>query len=108
MGYTPPDQLRLGPLCATSGNSGPRARQNPEARPSQALAGALTIPLHCGVGTHSLTCTLVELGTASGLVLPHPKPGPRFTIFLGPGLGGSSLCVLRVWEWACARVVFVY
>ena len=99
MGYTPPDQLRLGPLCATSGNSGPSARQNPEARPSQALAGALTIPLHCGVGTHSLTCTLVELGTASGLVLPHPKPGPQFTIFLGPGLGAKWKKVCFFFQW---------
>ena len=28
---------------------------------SQALAGALTMPLHCGVGTQSPTCTLAEL-----------------------------------------------
>ena len=48
--------------------------------PGQALAGALTMPLHCGVGTRSPTCTSEELGTASGLVLPQPKPGPQFTI----------------------------
>ena len=30
MGYAPPDQLRLGPLFATSGNSGPSARQTTE------------------------------------------------------------------------------
>ena len=47
------------------------------------------MPLHGGVGTQSLTCTSVELGTASGLVLPQPKPGPQFTIFLGPGLGAK-------------------
>ena len=60
--------------------------------PGQALAGALTMPLHCGVGTlhmgalamplhcgvstRSPTCTSVELGTASGLVLSQSKPGP--------------------------------
>ena len=33
------------------------------------------MPLHCGVGTRSPTCTSVELGTASGLVLPQPKAG---------------------------------
>ena len=47
------------------------------------------MPLHCGVGTRSLTCTSEELGTASGLVLPQPKPGPQFTILLGPGLGAK-------------------
>ena len=47
--------------------------------PGQALAGALTMPLHCGVGTQSPTCTSEELGTASDLVLPQPKPGPQFT-----------------------------
>ena len=41
------------------------------------------MPLHCGVGTLSPP---VELGTASGLVLPQPKPGFQFTILLGPGL----------------------
>ena len=34
IGYVLPGQLRLGPLCATSGNAGPSARQTPEARPS--------------------------------------------------------------------------
>ena len=47
------------------------------------------MPLHCGVGTQSPTCTSVELGTASGLVLPQPKPGSQFTILLGPGLGAK-------------------
>ena len=47
-------------------------------RPGQGLAGALTMPLQCGVGTRSPTCTSVGLGTASGLVLPQPKPGPQF------------------------------
>ena len=47
------------------------------------------MPLHCGVGTRSPTCTSVELGTASGLVLPQPKPGPQFTILLEPGLGAE-------------------
>ena len=47
------------------------------------------MPLHCGVGTRSPTCTSEELGTASGLVLPQPKPGPQFTILLGPGLGAK-------------------
>ena len=47
------------------------------------------MPLHCGVGTQSPTCTSEELGTASGLVLPQPKPGPQFTILLGPGLGAK-------------------
>ena len=40
----------------------------------QALAGALTMSLHCGVGTGSPTCI-------------QPKPGSQFTILLGPGLG---------------------
>ena len=73
----PPDQLRLGPLCATSGNTGPSARQTPEP-----LARALTMPLHCGMGTRSLPCTSGELGTASVLVLPQPKPSAQFTILL--------------------------
>ena len=47
------------------------------------------MPLHCGVGTQSPTCTSEELGTASGLVLPQPKPGPQFTILLGTGLGAK-------------------
>ena len=47
------------------------------------------MPLYCGVGTRSPTCTSEELGTASGLVLPQPKPGPQFTILLGPGLGAK-------------------
>ena len=47
------------------------------------------MPFHCGVGTRSPTCTLVKLGTASGLVLSQPKPGPQFTILLGPGLGAK-------------------
>ena len=47
------------------------------------------MPLHCGVGTQSPTCTSVELGTANGLVLPQPKPGSQFTILLGPGLGAK-------------------
>ena len=47
------------------------------------------MPLHCGVGTQSPTCTSAELGTASGLVLPQPKPGSQFTILLGPGLGAK-------------------
>ena len=47
------------------------------------------MPLHCGVGTRSPTCTSEELGTTSGLVLPQPKPGPQFTILLGPGLGAK-------------------
>ena len=32
--YAPPDQIRLGPLCATSGNTGPSAKQTPGAGPS--------------------------------------------------------------------------
>ena len=47
------------------------------------------MPLHCGVGARSPTCISVELGTASGLVLPQPKPGSQFTILLGPGLGAK-------------------
>ena len=47
------------------------------------------MPLHCGVGTRSPTCTPVELGTVSGLVPPQPKPGSQFTILLGPGLGAK-------------------
>ena len=78
-------QLRLGPLCTTSGNSGPSARQTPGAGPSTHRSTDDAPPLWCG---HlNPTCTSVELGTASGLVLPQPKPGPQFTILLGPGLG---------------------
>ena len=76
IGYASPNQLRLGPLCATSGNSGHSARQTPEVGPSTCRSTDYT--LHCGVGTRSPTCTSVELGTASGLVLPKPKPGPQF------------------------------
>ena len=51
------------------------------------------MPLHCDVDTQSPTCTLVELGTASGLVLPQPKPGAQFTILLGWLLIGEGfLC----------------
>ena len=56
-------------------------------KPGQALTGALTMPLHCGVNTWSPTCTSAELGTV--LFLPQPKPGPQFTILLGPGLGAK-------------------
>ena len=49
-GYAPPppDQLRLGPLRATSGNSGPSARQTPEARPSTHRSTDYAPPLWCG------------------------------------------------------------
>ena len=36
----------------------------------QALAGALTMPLHCDVGTRSPTCTSVKLDTASVFSFP--------------------------------------
>ena len=49
------------------------------------------MPLHCGVGTRSPTCTSVELGTTSALVLLQPKPGSKFTILLGTGLGAKWL-----------------
>ena len=49
------------------------------------------MPLHCGVGTQSPTCTSVELGTTSGLVLLQPMPGSKFTILLGTGLGAKWL-----------------
>ena len=76
----PSDQTRLEPLCTTSGNSGPCTTKTPEGGPS-----TLTMPLHCGVGTRSPTCTSVELRIASGLVLPQPEPGSQFTILFGPG-----------------------
>ena len=44
----PPDQLRLGPLCATSRNTGPSARQTPEARPSTRRSTDYAPPLWCG------------------------------------------------------------
>ena len=70
MGYPPPplDQLRLGPMYITSGNSGAIAiaRQIPEAGPSTRRSTAS----HYGVGTRRPTCTSVELGTASGVVPP--------------------------------------
>ena len=46
-------------------------------------------PSNGGVGTQSPTCTSVELGTASGLVLPQSRPGSQFTILLGLGLGAK-------------------
>ena len=58
-------------------------------KPGQALTEAQTMPLYCGVGTQSPTCTPVKLGTASGLVLPQPKPVSQFTILLGCGLGAK-------------------
>ena len=39
---TPPDQLRLGPLCATSGNTGPSVLDK-LLEPGQALTGAPTM-----------------------------------------------------------------
>ena len=45
-----------------------------------ALAGPLTMPLTV------VWAPEVELHTASSLVLPQPKPGPKYTILLGPGL----------------------
>ena len=73
--YAPPDQIRLG----TPVRYFREHWANSWSRLGQALAGALTMSLHCGV----------KLGTASDLVLPQPKPGPQFTILLGPGLGAK-------------------
>ena len=54
-GICPPlphqDQLRIGPLCTTSGNSGPSDRCTPEARPST-RRNADYAPSH-GVGIQS-------------------------------------------------------
>ena len=47
-GYAPPDQIRLGPLCATSGNTGPSARQTPGAGPSTRRSTDYAPPLWCG------------------------------------------------------------
>ena len=44
----PPDQLRLGPLCTTSGNTGPSARQTPGAGPSTCRSTDYAPPLWCG------------------------------------------------------------
>ena len=33
----------------------------------------------------SPTKALTKYGTANGLVNPQPKPGPQFTVLLGPG-----------------------
>ena len=44
----PPDQLRLVPLCATSGNTGPSARQTPGAGPSIRRSTDYVPPLWCG------------------------------------------------------------
>ena len=57
IGSRPPSQ-RLGPPCATSGNSGPALDKL--LKPGQVLAGALTVPSNYGVGTRSPTWTLVE------------------------------------------------
>ena len=66
------------------------------------------MPLHCGVGTRSPTCTSEELGTASGLVFPQPKPGSPFTILLGPGLGAkwrnNDVFILHTYTHMCTRI----
>ena len=81
----PPDQLRLGPLCITSGNTGPSARQTSGAGPSTRRSTDYAPPLCCG---HPKShCTSVELGKASGLVLPHPKLGSQFTVFTWDWVG---------------------
>ena len=63
MGYVPPRPIKGGePLCTTT-----LALELDELlKAGQALAGALTMPLHC---TQSPTGTSVELGITSGLVL---------------------------------------
>ena len=76
----PPDQLSWDPW-----NYGPSTRQTPGARPSTRRSTDYALLLWC-VGTRSPTCTPLELGTDSGLVLHQPKPGPQFT---GPGLGAN-------------------
>ena len=43
------------------------------------------MPSSHGVGNQSPTCALAEYGPLSGLVHPQPKPGPQFTVLLGPG-----------------------
>ena len=81
MGYVPPDPgiLNWGALGLAL---------NKLLKLGQALTVALTMPLCCGVGTHSLTCTSVELGTASALSFPSLSQVPNLLcIFLGPGLG---------------------
>ena len=74
-GICPPDQLRLGPLHATSGNSGPNTRQTHEGGgPSTHRSTDYAPPLW--VGTRSPNYTSVELGA-------------QFPILLGPGLGAK-------------------
>ena len=47
-GICPPDQLRLGTLCTTSGNTGPSTRQTPGAWPSTCRSTDYAPPLWCG------------------------------------------------------------
>ena len=86
----PPRPIKAGTLCTTSGNTGPSTRQTPGARPSTCRSTDNAPPLHVA-WAQSPTCTSVELGTASGLVLPQPKPGLQFTI-------------LATWAWVGCQV----
>ena len=81
MGYVPPD-----PGTLNRGALG--LALNKLLKLGQALTVALTMPLCFGVGTQSLTCTSVELGTASAWSFPSLSQVPNLLcIFLGPGLG---------------------
>ena len=61
MGYAPQTNLGWDPCVLLQGTLGLAPDKLLEQ--GQALAGALTTPLHCGVDTRSPTCTSVELGT---------------------------------------------
>ena len=76
--------------CTISGNSWASAGPTPWARPSTCRTTDYNaFQPWCG-HPKSPTCALAKYGTASGLVHPQPKPGPRFTVLLSPGWGAKG------------------
>ena len=99
----PQDQLRLGPMYITSGNSGAIAiaRQIPEARPS--TRRSTDYASHCGVGTRSKithsqwSCLFPSLSQPTlnllftYLGLPNGKRSFSLVV-----TGGTSTCELLI------------
>ena len=73
--------LRLGPLCATSGNTGPSTRQTPGAGPSTRRSTDYAPPLWCGHGRHYSVDWTTGLDYWTGLLdsrkLPLEEKGTR-------------------------------
>ena len=101
MGYPPPppppDQLRLGPLCTTSGNSGPSTRQTPEIGPS--THRNLFSSQHSTATSPTPTSVAVVVTPSSTVhVMGTPDIGGPSTLTTGvsAGVGGILLivCVL--------------